>query len=99
MAIKIVKPSEPILTQNLIVVLYGSPGAGKTSLAFSTDKPLLLDFDLGAQRALNRRDSVRVSQWQDVADLSATDLVNFNTIIIDTFFTFLFIIFISYLSC
>jgi len=82
--IKITKPNEPILTENLIIVLYGQPGCGKTSLGFSTDKPLLIDFDMGAQRALNRKDVVRVSSWNDIADIKETDLSIFNTIVIDT---------------
>lgn len=82
--IKIIKPNEPILTENLIIVLYGQPGCGKTSLGFSTDKPLLLDFDLGAQRALNRKDVIRVSSWNDIVDLSSEHLTEFNTIVIDT---------------
>src|ERR1700761_5074762 len=84
MAIKIIKSSDPILTENLIIVLYAQPGAGKTTLAFSASKPLLLDFDLGAQRALGRKDCVMVNRWIDIADLSADDLVNYNTIVIDT---------------
>lgn len=82
--IKITKPSDPILTVNLIIVLYGQPGTGKTSLGFSASKPLLLDFDLGAQRALNRKDAVRVNNWNDIADLNAEDLAAFDTVIIDT---------------
>ncbi len=86
MGIKIVKPTDPILTENLIIVLFGSPGVGKTTLGFSTNKPLLLDFDLGAQRALSniRKDCVQIKQWSDIADLSKDDLKPFETIVIDT---------------
>lgn len=84
MAINIIKSSEAILTENLIVVLYGEPGSGKTSLAFSASNPLLLDFDLGSQRALNRKDVVRVKQWKDIENICAADLEGFDTIIIDT---------------
>ncbi len=84
MALKIIKPTETILTDNLIIVLFGQPGVGKTSLGFSTNKPLLFDFDLGSQRALGRKDVVQVKQWSDVADLEAKDLIGFDTIIVDT---------------
>lgn len=92
MGIKIVKPTDPILTENLIIVLYGSPGVGKTSLGFSTSKPLILDFDLGSQRALQniKKHCVQIKQWSDISSLSKDDLKDddtgeeFNTIIIDT---------------
>ena len=86
MTIKIIKSTEPILTENLIIVLYGSPGVGKTSLGFSTNKPLLIDCDLGVQRALPtiKKDCVQVRQWSDISELSKEDLIDFNTIIIDT---------------
>ena len=84
MGIKITRANESILTGNLVVVLFGQPGSGKSSLAFSASRPLLLDFDLGAQRAIGRKDAVRVNQWADIADLTAGDLVDYDTIIVDT---------------
>ncbi len=84
MAIKIIKQTEPIKVENLIITVYGSPGAGKTSLAFSADKPILFDFDNGMQRALLRGDAIRVITWKDIADLTVDDLQDYDTIIIDT---------------
>lgn len=84
MAIKITRATDSIITKNLILVLFGQPGSGKSSLAFSADKPLLLDFDLGAQRAIGRKDSVQIFAWEDVANLTADDLVDYNTIVVDT---------------
>lgn len=84
MALKITQPSEPIATNTLVVTLFGQPGIGKTTLAFSAPKPLLLDFDGGAQRAAGRKEIVRVSAWSDVADIAATDVAPFDTIILDT---------------
>lgn len=84
MSIKITPPSEPIATTNLVVTLFGQPGIGKTTLAFSASKPLLLDFDGGAQRASGRKDIVRVRSWSDVAEIAAADVANYDTIILDT---------------
>lgn len=84
MALKILAANEPITVSRIIMALYGQPGVGKTSLAFTAEKPLLFDFDSGAYRAKNRKDVVPVSNWQDVADLSADDLAPYSTIIIDT---------------
>jgi hypothetical protein len=63
MALKIVRSSDPIRVERLNLVIYGPPGVGKSSLAFTADTPLLLDFDQGAHRAANRKDIVRVAQW------------------------------------
>jgi hypothetical protein len=84
MTIKITKATDGILTENLIILIYGTPGVGKSTLAFSANRPLLLDFDLGAQRAVGRKDSVQIHNWSDVANLSAEDLIIYDTIIIDT---------------
>lgn len=84
MAIKITRASDSILTKNLIVVLFGQPGTGKTSLAFSANKPFVLDFDLGAQRAIGRKDSAQISSWEDVANLTKEDLADYDTLVVDT---------------
>lgn len=85
MALKIVTAAEPMRIENLIVFVYGDPGVGKTSLAFSAVRPILFDFDKGAHRAGKfRKDTVPVSKWSDVATLTAQDLEDYETIIIDT---------------
>ncbi len=84
MALRIIKSSDPIKVERLNVCVYGQPGSGKTSMAFTADSPLLLDFDNGAHRAANRKDTVRVTTWADVADLSADDLGDYKSVIVDT---------------
>lgn len=84
MTIKIIKAEDPITVDQLVVVLYGSPGLGKSTLGFSADNPLLIDFDKGAYRAAIRGDSVPVESWVDVTSISANDLQPYNTVIIDT---------------
>lgn len=84
MALKITKASDPLAVNRLSIVLYAAPGLGKTSVAFTADAPLLLDFDNGSHRAVNRKDSVRVSDWSDVAGITADDLAPFKTVIMDT---------------
>lgn len=84
MALRILKSADPITVERLNVVLYAPPGLGKTSLAFTAEGPLLLDFDEGAHRAANRKDSVRVHQWTDVTDITADDLEPYSTVIVDT---------------
>lgn len=84
MALKITRASDPITVERLNTVLYGPPGLGKSSVAFTAEAPLLLDFDNGSHRAVNRKDTVRVSDWSDVANITADDLAPFKTVIMDT---------------
>lgn len=84
MALRITRSTDPIRVDRLNVCIYGQPGAGKTSLAFTAARPLLLDFDQGAHRAASRKDTVQVKAWTDVAGISADDLSDFDTIVVDT---------------
>jgi hypothetical protein len=84
MALKITAASDPIPVHRITMALYGDPGAGKTTLAFTADKALLFDFDNGAHRASNRQDTVRVSKWSDVDAVTLADLEPYSTIIVDT---------------
>lgn len=84
MALRIIRSTEPITVSRLNVCIYAAPGLGKTSISFTADKPLLLDFDRGAHRAANRKEIVQVESWEDVASIKASDLTDFNTIIVDT---------------
>lgn len=84
MALRIVRSTDPIKVSRLNVCIYAAPGLGKTSISFTADKPLLLDFDRGAHRAANRKDIVQVERWDDIASITADDLADFNTVIVDT---------------
>lgn len=82
--LKITRSSEPITVEHLAIVVYSVPGLGKTTLGFSSHAPILLDFDRGAYRAANRGDSVQVETWADVTSITADDLAEFKTVVIDT---------------
>ena len=84
MSLKITKASEPIRVERINLCIYGQPGAGKTSLAFTAARPLLLDFDKGAQRAANRKDVVRIEGWADAAGITEDDLADYATLVVDT---------------
>lgn len=84
MSLKIVKASEPMPISNIVLTMYSQPGLGKSSLAFTADKPLLLDFDHGAYRAAKRGDSVSIASWSDIEGMNASDLEGYSTIIVDT---------------
>jgi hypothetical protein len=82
--LKITRKDDPITVSQLIVALYSQPGLGKSTLGFTAESPLLLDFDRGAYRAANRGDSVQVEAWADVAGMVADDLAEYKTVVIDT---------------
>lgn len=84
MALKITKASDPIKVDNITTCIYAVPGIGKTTLGFTADRPLLLDFDSGAYRAKNRKDSVQIATWADVMGISQADLAPYGTLIVDT---------------
>lgn len=82
------KPNE--LTQTKIKLkglVYGQPGVGKTSLALSAPKPLLIDFDNGLRRVSKQyqTDSVQIESYQNLLDiLTKEDISAYETIVIDT---------------
>ena len=84
MSLKIVKSSEPMNIANIVLTVYAAAGLGKTSLAFTAAKPLLLDFDKGSYRAARRGDAVPVASWADVQEMNVEDLKEYATIIVDT---------------
>ena len=82
--LRITKATDVITIEQLIATIYSNPGLGKTSLGFSAESPLLLDFDGGVYRACNRRDAVQVHNWSDVESITAEDVKGYKTLVIDT---------------
>lgn len=82
----------PILKKNdvtprrpVIVMIYGQPGSGKTSIAATADEPLIVDTDKGYDRSVKRVDTLIANKWEDViAEQNAGTFDNYKTIILDT---------------
>lgn len=81
---RIIKATEAIPVEHPVFLIFGQPGICKTSLTYSAKNPLLLDFDKGAHRAINRRDTMVIDSWADVVELDAATLAPYDTIIVDT---------------
>ena len=84
MTLRIIKSSEPVKVEQIVVSVYSAPGLGKTTLGFTAEAPLLIDYDRGVYRAVNRGDSVPVRDWRDVETITAADLAPYKTVILDT---------------
>lgn len=82
--LRILRASDPIVVERLNLCIYGAPGIGKTTLCFTADDPVLLDFDRGSHRARNRKDTVQISSWSDVTNISPEDFAPYRTVVIDT---------------
>ena len=92
----IVKPENMTFKdKKFSMILYGSPGVGKTTLALSAPNPIIIDFDRGMSRvkAQHRKPAIFCDTYEDVLkDLESPELKEFETIVVDTggsFVTFL----------
>ncbi len=81
----ILKKEESLPKRPVVIVVYGEPGIGKTSLFNTSELPLLIDFDRGVDRSIMRQDTLLVNRWEDVqAEEKAGTFNNYKTIGIDT---------------
>lgn len=82
------KSNELVIPSTVKMMIYGQAGMGKTTVALSAPKPLLLDFDNGVKRVnmahLEGIDIVQVSSWQDVQQVLQENLSAYQTIVVDT---------------
>ena len=73
--------------KKLAVIIGGVAGIGKTTLALSSPKPLLIDLDKGVSRveARYRTDTAFISSYDElISDLKNSDLSEYETLVIDT---------------
>ena len=84
----IVKPTNMnFIGKKFSMIISGSPGVGKTTLALSAPSPVLIDFDDGVSRvrAQHRTPTIVCRSYAEVLeDLKSPEMKDFDTIIIDT---------------
>lgn len=83
---KIIKATDSIPVEHPVFLIFGQPGICKSSLGYSTRDGLTLDFDKGAHRAANRRDTLVIDAWSDVAELmqAGAALDAYHAVTVDT---------------
>jgi hypothetical protein len=84
-----IKKPEELTFENktFSMILYGAPGVGKTTLALSAPKPVLIDFDKGVSRvkAYHRRLTIVCNTYEEVlTDIQSPEIAECETIVIDT---------------
>jgi len=70
-----------------VVLLYGPPNSGKTTICATAGETLFLDFERSLARSDlvgEVEDRVDVDRWEDVASLDASDLEGVETGVVDT---------------
>jgi len=83
------KANELNIQTKIKALVYGQPGTGKSTIAMSSPKPLLFDFDNGVHRVnyahLQGVDTVQIESYQNFLDvLNNEDLTPYETFVIDT---------------
>ena len=73
-----IMPERPV-----IILLYGSPGCGKTSVANTAKNPILIDTDRGADRAAMRVDTLMATKWMDIEN-EREAIKTYDTVVLDT---------------
>ncbi len=79
----IIKSTDLFPARSVVMLVYGVPGVGKTSLSNTAENPILIDCDRGADRAALRKDTLVCSKWEDITAEKET-FRQYKTVIIDT---------------
>jgi DNA polymerase III delta prime subunit len=81
------EPHELNMKSLLSCLIYGEPGVGKTTLALSAPKPLLIDLDKGLHRVERRFHcaSLQVNNFDEIIEVLGSSAIDkYESIVIDT---------------
>jgi len=80
------RPSELTIQTKIKALMYGQAGTGKSTLALSAPKVLMLDFDGGVHRVnySHQGATVQITSWEDCENVLKEDLSEFESLVIDT---------------
>ena len=81
----LIQANESFPERPVLIIIAGTPFSYKTSLAITAEKPILIDGELGAERAHGRVPTFRINGWGEVeTEIQNGMLDNFRTAIVDT---------------
>lgn len=73
-----IAPQRPV-----IILIYGEPGSGKTSVANTAESTIMCDCDRGFDRAAVRVDTITANKWEDIIN-DEGEFKNYKTVSLDT---------------
>lgn len=79
----IIKKNDVTPERPVIIVIYGQPGSGKTSVATTAENPIVIDTDRGYDRAVQRVDTITAQKWEDIEAEKET-VKQYKTVVVDT---------------
>lgn len=88
----IIQPRDLAIRKVVSMLIYGTPGVGKTTLACCSPNAILIDLDHGLQRVDKQYQcpSVQVSKYEEIIELiNSEEIKGFDSIVIDTFEKFI----------
>ena len=82
------KPAEMKFTdKNIVLIITGAPGVGKTTLACSAGNPIVIDTDKGMARVKvnHRKDTSEARTYKEIrADIAEAQKAGYDTLVVDT---------------
>jgi hypothetical protein len=79
----IIKKDDIAPQRPVVIVIYGTPGSGKTSVANTADQVVMIDCDRGFDRAAVRVDTITARTWEEII-AEESILKNYKTVSVDT---------------
>lgn len=85
--LRIIKPTERIVRSSLSIIIYGDPGAGKSSMSFTAGNALVLATDPGFYRSKNRGEALPITTWAEMDSLTNSNrhlIEPYDVLVVDT---------------
>lgn len=79
----IIRKDDVVPQRPVIILIYGEPGSGKTSVANTAESTIMCDCDRGFDRAAVRVDTITASKWEDIIN-DEGEFKNYKTVSLDT---------------
>jgi phage nucleotide-binding protein len=83
---KTISQTEPMEIKNISMVIFGQAGTGKTSIAYSSKNPIMIDCDGGSVGTgfRNGETLTEIASYSEIVDYNNSNFDKYDTIIIDS---------------